>query len=305
MHAAVLKYFIEVARCGSVRKASERLYVAASAINRQIHKLEDELGVELFDRLPHGLRINPAGERLLRHAQETLHDFGLMRSELDRLKGEKTGHIKVAAVDSCLEDLLPSAVEEFLQVFPAVTYTVTATQATEVAPAVLCGLADMGITFVGRLPPGVVAMALADLPLGVVMAPGHPLAEFQTISLAQCAQYPFLRSGTRPVLSSGQSPEFTAFWEQLEPAATSNSTRVLKRLVVAGKGISCFTKIGFMQEIARGDIVWRPFELQALNALQIGLIVSSQRSLPHTAQNFAGRLARRLAELEKQAAALG
>ena len=47
MHASILKYFIEVASCGSVRKASERLYVAASAVNRQIHKLEDELGVEL------------------------------------------------------------------------------------------------------------------------------------------------------------------------------------------------------------------------------------------------------------------
>lgn len=45
MHASVLKYFVEVARSGSVRKASEKLYVAASAINRQILKLEDELGV--------------------------------------------------------------------------------------------------------------------------------------------------------------------------------------------------------------------------------------------------------------------
>ena len=55
MHASVLKYFVEVARCGSVRKASENLYVAASAVNRQILKLEDELGGELFDRMPNGM----------------------------------------------------------------------------------------------------------------------------------------------------------------------------------------------------------------------------------------------------------
>ena len=65
MHASVLKYFVEVARCGSVRKASENLYVAASAVNRQILKLEDELGGELFDRMPNGMRLNAAGERLL------------------------------------------------------------------------------------------------------------------------------------------------------------------------------------------------------------------------------------------------
>ena len=58
MHASVLKYFVEVARCGSVRKASETLHVAASAVNRQILKLEEELGVALFDRLPNGMRLN-------------------------------------------------------------------------------------------------------------------------------------------------------------------------------------------------------------------------------------------------------
>ena len=62
MHASVLKYFVEVAqlRLGAQGRR-ERLYVAASAVNRQIHKLEDELGVELFDRLPNGLRLNAGG----------------------------------------------------------------------------------------------------------------------------------------------------------------------------------------------------------------------------------------------------
>ena len=139
MHASVLKYFIEVARSGSVRKASERLHVAASAVNRQIHKLEDELGVELFDRLPGGLRLNPAGERLLRHAQETLHQFQVMRTELDALRGERTGHVKLAAMDSCFEDLLPSTVDEFSQLLPAVTYTIVSTQPMEVPQLVASG----------------------------------------------------------------------------------------------------------------------------------------------------------------------
>ena len=110
-HASVLRYFVEVARCGSVRRASEKLYVAASAVNRQILKLEDELGTELFDRIPNGMRLNAAGERLLRHVQTTLHDF-VTRSELDALKGDRTGHVKVASMDSLFVDLLPSAIEE-------------------------------------------------------------------------------------------------------------------------------------------------------------------------------------------------
>jgi len=304
MHASVLKYFIEVARCGSVRKASERLYVAASAVNRQIHKLEDELGVELFDRLPNGLKLNPAGERLLKHAQETLHQFQVTRTEIDALKGERTGHIKVAAMDSFFEELLPAAVEEFLQIFPAATYAITAIQPMEVPQMVMSGQVDVGLTFVSRLPVGVSAVALARLPLGVVMPPGHPMASLTRIPLKECANYPFLRSSSHPVIGSTLSPEFAAFWDAMEPAATCNSTPMLKRLIMAGKGVSCFSKIAFIQELSRGDLVWRPFELEALNQLQVGIVVPSQRVLPHVTQNFVGRMARRLTQLEIAAAAL-
>jgi DNA-binding transcriptional LysR family regulator len=304
MHASVLKYFIEVANSGSVRKASERLYVAASAVNRQIHKLEDELGIELFDRLPNGLRLNPAGERLLKHAQETLHQFQVMRTELDALKGERTGHVKVAAMDSFFEELLPSAVEEFLQIFPAVTYTITSIQPMEVAQLVMSGQADVGLSFVGRLPGGVRAMNLARLPIGLVMPPGHPLASFEAVSLKECARYPFLRSSAHPVIGAASSPEFASFWDDMEPAATCNSTPLLKRLIMGGKGISCFSKIAFIEELKRGELLWRPFELPALNELRVGIIVPTARVLPHVTQNFVGRMARRLSQLEAVAATL-
>ncbi|MEJ8853177.1 LysR family transcriptional regulator [Variovorax robiniae] len=304
MHASVLKYFIEVASCGSVRKASERLFVAASAVNRQIHKLEDELGVELFDRLPTGLRLNPAGERLLKHAQETLHQFQVMRTELDALKGERTGHVKVAAMDSFFEELLPSAVEEFLQIFPAVTYTITSIQPMEVAQLVMTGQADVGLAFVGRVPGGVKVMSRAKLPIGIVLPPGHPLANRASLSLKDCAPYPFLRSSSHPVISAALSPDFAAFWDDMEPAATCNSTPLLKRLIMGGKGISCFSKIAFIEELKRGELLWRPFELPALNELQVGILVPTQRVLPHVTQNFVGRMARRLMQLEATAAAL-
>lgn len=304
MHASVLKYFVEVAQCGSVRKASERLYVAASAVNRQILKLEDELGTELFDRLPAGLRLNPAGERLLRHVQETLHGYQVLRTELDALKGERTGHIKLAAMDSFFDDVLPQAVEEFLQVFPAVTYTITAMQPMDVPQHVVSGQIDVGLTFVGRLPSGAAAVAMANLPLGLVIPPGHPLAACEAVSLRECAKYPFLRSSTHPVISASVSPDFAQFWDAMEPVATCNSTPMLKRLIAAGKGVSCFSKIAFLRELGSGELLWRPFDLPELRDMQVGIVVPTQRVLPHVTQNFVGRLARRLAQLERTAAVL-
>ena len=304
MHAIVLKYFVEVARSGSVRKASEKLFVAASAVNRQILNLEEELGVELFDRVPNGMRLNPAGERLLRHAQSTLHDFEVVRAELDALKGERTGHVKVVSMDSLFIDVLPAVVEEFSRVYPAATYTFTTAQPMDVAAMVLSGQADIGCCFLGRLPAGVAAVSLAAMPLGIVMPPGHPLADQERISLAELARYPFMRSSTSAAVTSAMCPEFARFWDETEPVATCTWTPMLKRLIIAGKGVSCFSKIAFIDELSSGELLWRPFALTALDSIQVGILVPTQRTLQHVTQNFLGRLTKRLKLLEATAAAL-
>lgn len=304
MHAIVLKYFVEVARCGSVRKASEKLFVAASAVNRQILNLEDELGVELFDRLPNGLHLNPAGERLLAHAQRTLHDFQVVRTELDALKGDRTGHVKVASMDSLFIDLLPTVVEEFSQAYPAATYTFTSAQPMDVAAMVLSGQADIGCSFLGRLPAGLAAVSLAAMPLGIVMPAGHPLASQSSVSLADCARYPFMRSSTSAAVTSAMSPEFAKFWDETEPVATCTWTPMLKRLIIAGKGISCFSKIAFIDELSRGELIWRPFDVPALNSIQVGILVPTHRVLQHVTQNFLARMAKKLKQLEATAATL-
>ena len=59
-----------------------------------------------------------------------------------------------------------------------------------------------------------------------------------------------------------------------------------------------------LDELRRGELVWKPFALPVLNQLQVGIVVPSQRALPQVTQNFVGRLARRLTQLEQAAAGL-
>lgn len=58
------EYFIAVAQTGSLRKAAEQLFISVSAVHRQIVLAEQELGIQLFERLNHGLRLTLAGELL-------------------------------------------------------------------------------------------------------------------------------------------------------------------------------------------------------------------------------------------------
>ena len=58
------------------------------------------------------------------------------------------------------------------------------------------------------------------------------------------------------------------------------------------------------EELQRGELLWRPFDLPALDQLQVGIVVPAQRVLPHVTQNFVGRMSRRLTQLESTAASL-
>ncbi len=304
MHAVVLKYFLEVARCGSIRKAAQNLFVASSAINRQILRLEDELGTELFDRVPSGIRLNAAGERLLQHVRGTMHDFHLMRSELDAMKGERKGHVSVAAMDSLMIDFLPSAVLEFSETYPAVQYAIHSVAPSDVPEQVVKGDVDIGICYLGKLPAGLKAVASAPFPPGVVMASSHPLVKKSRLTFDDCRGHAFFQISRVSPIHSVVAPAFSSFWDELDPAMSCNSTTMVKQLLIAGRGISFFSKIAFMDELARGEVVWRPLANPAINAIKVGIVIPTHRTLSHVTLQFVERISKRLKQLELSAAML-
>ena len=277
MHAIVLKYLEEVARRGSIRKASRALNVASSAINRQILKLEDELGTPLFQRLPAGMRLTPAGELVLRHVRATTYDFGRMQSEIAALQGVTAGLVTIASLDSLLVDFLPHAIEAFHRSHPAVTYRIDARGPGEVAALVASGHADLGLSFSLDGHADVIFAEEVATPLGVIMAPAHPLAGRSTLTLAECTEHTLIfQEDTRPIQSLFEA-ELAAAKAAAKPILTSNTQTLIKRMVRAGLGIAFYTKLAFMDEIARGDLVHVPLADSSLASLKLGLVVPKYR----------------------------
>lgn len=297
MHAAVLRYFVAVARAGSIRKASEELHVASSAVSRQIQKIEDELGTPLFERLPNGLRLTQAGKATLRHAKATLHDFELLTGELGALKGKKTGLVSIAALDSLFVRFLPDQIKEFHKLHPAVNFRVHSGVQSRIATMVAEGEIDIGITFNLPHPEDTRFIADIPMPLMAMVSADHPLARRPSVSLSECAQYNLLLQVDTEPLRSMIEVELSSLERTGRALVTSNNLMLLRPLIEAGVGVAFYTPLGMADQIKSGTIVGVPLEGSRLGGMRLGLLVPRRRQLSQAAEAMAAQLGKALGQL--------
>ena len=97
--APAIRYFLAVAKCGSISEASAHLNVATSAISRQISALEDQIGTPLFERKPRGMTLSAAGELLAAYARKIQLDTHRVIGEIDALEGLQKGKVIVVSTE--------------------------------------------------------------------------------------------------------------------------------------------------------------------------------------------------------------
>jgi DNA-binding transcriptional LysR family regulator len=277
MHAAALRYVDEVARAGSIRQAAERLNVAASAVNRQILRLEADFGVQLFERLPRGMRLTPAGEIVVRHVRATLFDFERVRGEISELKGVKSGLVRIACLDSLLAHVLPEVITDFCRKHPAVTYLVESGVHGRIVHLVAEGDADIGVTFDLDQHPELALSADIPMPIMAMMAASHPLARRAEVSVGDCAAYPLLlQQDTHPIRSQIDA-ELQILHKLRRPLVACNNMMLLKQLVANGLGVAFYTPIGFVDELEAGTVRAVPIAGTSISALRIGILLHRRR----------------------------
>ena len=192
IHAPAIAYFDKVRRCGSFREAARSLNVASSAVNRQILKLEEELGAPLFERLPSGLRLTPAGEVFTRHVIAVMQDTERVSSELDALQGLRSGHVEIATVEGVTVDLLPAVIERMRALYPNVSVGVSSLGSTAIAAQISSGNADLGLAFALQRDNDLHQLVRGHFHLGAIMLPDHPLAQLAVIHPGDIEEHGFI-----------------------------------------------------------------------------------------------------------------
>ena len=140
-----LQLFVAVCELGSIGKAAEREFIAASAVSKRLSDLEATLGTALLYRHTRGVGLTPAGESLLHHARSVLFSLEKMQGELSEYADGVRGHVRVHASISAIVQFLPEDLGAFIRTHPEVKIDLEEHLSTEVVRAVAEGAADLGI----------------------------------------------------------------------------------------------------------------------------------------------------------------
>ena len=191
-HLTHLRYIDVVAREKSIRKASEKLNITSTALNRRILALEEEVGTPLFERLPSGVRLNTAGELFIQHIRSQMTDLSRVLSQISDLSGVRRGHVIVGGGPEVLSSFLPGQIAKYRQDFNAVQFDVLRQTPEQSLTALMNFETDMAFIFDSVLPSDLDIVASVSQPLFALIHKDHPLAEQQNLKLQDCLAWPII-----------------------------------------------------------------------------------------------------------------
>ncbi|MEI8277843.1 MAG: LysR family transcriptional regulator, partial [Hyphomicrobiales bacterium] len=180
-HLRILDYVDAVARARSIRKAAEQLNVTASAVNRRIADLEEELGALLFERLPRGVRLTAAGEVFVNYLRKQGGEAERMKSQIEDLKGLRRGTVRLACSQAMALDFLPRAIAEFRKTHPKVEFDVKVVDHEYAMAALSAFEVDLVMVFRPPFMANFQPLMTLEQRLVAVMAKNHPLAKLRKL----------------------------------------------------------------------------------------------------------------------------
>lgn len=201
-----LQAFVAVAERGSFRQAANDLFLSQSALSRRIEKLEEGLGVKLFERTTRRVQLTNVGQTFLvnvRTALDGLEDAVLGVADL---AAHRTGTVTLACVPSAVWHFLPEVLTQFSARFPRIRVRIHDESAQDVLNLVLAGEADFGINFTGAENPEIVFDPIYVENYVLAMRPDHPLAGRTELSWKETADERYISvarsSGNRSLIDA-------------------------------------------------------------------------------------------------------
>lgn len=241
MELRQVQYFVEVADCGQVTRAAQRLHIAQPAVSQQIRHLERELGVALFERTSHGMVFTEAGAVFAVRARRILRELALAEQEVKSLvNGFPTQRVALGAIHSLDDSVVPQMLTAFHAQRPDIRVSVREDIGDRLLTSLERGELEVVICHVDTDDhrPGVVTERLFLQELVLAVPPAHPVAGRADVLLSelhdQLFVLPPVGSGLRHVIDRAMAGA------SLVPkvAAETSAFQTMRAMVEQGVGIA-------------------------------------------------------------------
>ena len=268
-----LRYIWEVARHDlNVSATAQSLFTSQPGISKQVRLLEDELGVEIFERSgKHLTRVTPAGEAILERAGDILRKVESIKQVAQEFRNDQKGTLSIATTHTQARYALPPAIKVFMERYPEVSLHMHQGTPVQISEMAADGTVDFAIaTEALELFSDLVMMPCYTWNRCVVVPEGHPLASVKRLTIEDVAAYPIV---TYVFGFTGRSRLDEAFHaRRLTPRVvfTATDADVIKTYVRLGLGIGIIARMAIDEQLDSGLVILDASHLFSPSVTKIG-----------------------------------
>ncbi len=281
------RVFYTVAKCGSLTKAAELLYISQPAVSQAIKQLEGQLGTSLFNRTHRGMELSVQGGKLIfKDVEEALKLLENAENKLTELKMTATGTIRVGATDSIFSHILAEKIVDFHDKYPAVRIELVTGTSPETLEQIKDNRVDIGFVNLPLEDKDVHFMStVAHLNDIFVAGRNYSQIRGKELQLNELQSFPLLMIESNTVARKALAEYTRNLGVTLNPDIEVATWDFMLKLVVRGMGVGCIPREYCKKELESGEI----FEINvnpSLPARGVGLAVPKNMSLPYALKEF-------------------
>ena len=267
--------FHEAAEELNFSTAAQKLSITQPAVSAQIHKLEEDLGVKLFNRIGRIIALSEAGEVLRGFSRRIFRLLDEAESVMDELRLVRRGTLKIGTTTTYAGHIMPPLLSRFQTEFPMVKVILHEGSSMDIAKRVAKLEIEVAVVAYSGNLKNVQFDLLRQEELVLVLPPGHPLASRTSVSIKALAKEKFILrekgSSTRLIMRN------LFRQHRINPPVVFETSNVdfIKEQVANGMGVSFLTRSAVSEELASGRMATaklkeEKLKLEIYSAIRIG-----------------------------------
>jgi len=272
-----LKLIEAIALEGAMTRAAERLYITQSALSHQLAGLEQALGVSLFRRVPRGMVLTRAGEKLLDCARLVLPTIRDAQDLITAAESEARGTLRISTECYTCYHWLPPRLKSFQASFPRVEIEIVAEATRRPIEALLAGDLDLAIVSQPPVRAGVVLHPLFEDELVAILSPEHSLAHRRSLSPSDFAH-------ERLITYSVPLQQLSLYQHFLRPAGITpesvsrvDLTEAMVEMVKANLGIAVLARWAIARHLNPATLKALPLGTRGFHRKWYAVTIKSRR----------------------------